>query len=356
MPYKALDADHQWPVPSKLYDPEKGSRQYRDSLDEFQRADELGYDALVINEQHSKPNNVTPSPNLVLANLATRTKKAKFLPYGSILPLHSPLRVAEEYAMLDVMSEGRLLAGFVRGGPSNHLAYSVPPEDTRGLYEEAWELIVKAWMSDEPFSWKGKYFHYDTVNIWPKPIQKPHPPIWSAGLTERSIEWAALKDAGYTRWLTVNLATKNLFDLYRRFYRQYHGKDPEPAKLGLARAVYVSDGGDAEAECAAHYLHFSKGVGAQIESPYRRVPDGRDYYMTGKIFGAAKFTHEQAKKGGLHVCGTPEEVVEGIKSQQKGMGFGLFIANLNYGDMPHAKAMKNIETFARFVIPELRSA
>jgi alkanesulfonate monooxygenase SsuD/methylene tetrahydromethanopterin reductase-like flavin-dependent oxidoreductase (luciferase family) len=210
MPYKPLDPDHPWPVPSKFYDPLKGSELYRNALDQFVRADQLGYDVLAINEQHFKPSNVTPSPNLLFANLATRTERAKLLPYGALLPLHSPIRIAEEYAMLDVLSRGRLLAGFVRGGPSNHLAYNIPPDDNRGRYEEAWELIVKAWTEDTPFSWKRTYFDFETVNVWPKTFQKPHPPIWSSGLTDRSIEWSALKGAGYTRWLTVTSSSKAL--------------------------------------------------------------------------------------------------------------------------------------------------
>lgn len=356
MPYKPLDPTNKWPVPSRYYDPKKGSELYRQTLDEFVRADELGFGILVINEQHSKPSNVTPSPNLLVANLATHTKKAKLLPYGALLPLHNPLRIAEEYAMLDVLSKGRLLAGFVRGGASNHLAYSVPPEETRGRYEEAWELIIKAWTMEEPFPWQGKYFRFETVNIWPRPYQHPHPPIWTSGLTDRSIEWAAKQRAGYTRWLSVTPASKILFDLYRQYYRKYHGVEPEPRDLGLARSVYVSADGDAKNECEEHYLHFRDHVGTQIESPYRRIPEGKEIYMTGKILGAAKFDHEQAKRGGLHICGSPDEVIREILSQKKELGFGVFLANLNYGDMPHEKVMRNIETFAREVMPELKKA
>lgn len=354
MPYKPLRPDLAWPVPSKYYDPEKGGKLYQETLDQFVFADSLGYEVLAINEQHFKPSNVTPSPNLLFANLATRTKTAKLLPYGALLPLHSPIRIAEEYAMLDVLSKGRLLAGFVRGGPSNHLAYSIPPDDNRGKYEEAWDLIVKAWTTEEPFSWVSKYFQFDIVNVWPRPYQKPHPPIWSSGLTDRSIEWAAMKKAGYTRWLTVTATSKVLLAAYRGYYRKYHNEDPGPEKIGLARAVYVSEGSSPREECLPHYQHFSSSVETQTESPYKRIPDGKDYYMTGRIFGAANFDHEQAKRGGLHICGTPEEVVKEIMSQQKELGFGLFLANLNYGNMPQEKALKNIETFAKSVIPQMR--
>lgn len=355
MPYKPLDPTLSWPVPSKFYDPVVGGELYRETLDQFVRADELGFDVLAINEQHFKPSNVTPSPNLLFANLATRTQRAKLLPYGALLPLHNPIRIAEEYSLLDVLSKGRLMAGFVRGGPSNHLAYNIPPDDNRGKYEEAWELIEKAWTTHEPFSWKGKYFQFDIVNVWPRPLQEPHPPIWSSGLTDRSIEWAAMKKAGYTRWLTVTATSKVLLSTYRQYYRKYHGIDPPQDKIGLARAVYVSEG-DPRGECLAHYLHFSASVETQTESPYKRIPDGRDYYMTGKIFGAANFDHEQAKKGGLHICGKPEVVAKEILLQQKELGFGLFLANLNYGNMPQEKALKNMETFMSKVVPLIKDS
>jgi alkanesulfonate monooxygenase SsuD/methylene tetrahydromethanopterin reductase-like flavin-dependent oxidoreductase (luciferase family) len=357
MPYKPLEPTAKWPVPRRNYDPIIGSQLYREALQAFYRADELGFRILCINEQHSKPSNVTPSPNLLMADLATHTKQAKLLPYGSILPLHNPLRVAEEYAMLDVLSKGRLMAGFIRGGASNHLAYSIPSRETRGRYEEAWELIIRAWTAEEPFPWRGKYFQFDIVNVWPRTYQNPHPPIWSSGLTDRSIEWAALKGAGYTRWLSVTAASKLLLDKYRFYHRKYHdGADPQASQLGVARSVYVSKDGDAKAECEEHYLHFKDHVNTQIESPYRRIPEGGKIYMTGKILGAGKFSHEVAKRGGLHICGTPAEVVQEILAQKKALGFGVFLANLNYGNMPQRKAMRNLETFAREVMPELEEA
>jgi alkanesulfonate monooxygenase SsuD/methylene tetrahydromethanopterin reductase-like flavin-dependent oxidoreductase (luciferase family) len=165
-----------------------------------------------------------------------------------------------------------------------------------------------------------------------------------------------MKGAGYTRWLSVTLASKLLFDRYRFYHRKYRGVDPEPRQLGLARSVYVSVDGDARAECEEHYLHFKDHVNAQIESPYRRIPEGRKIYMTGKILGAGKFNHETAKRGGLHICGNPEEVVQEILTQKKKLGFGVFLANLNYGNMPHRKVMKNLETFAKEVMPELKEA
>jgi alkanesulfonate monooxygenase SsuD/methylene tetrahydromethanopterin reductase-like flavin-dependent oxidoreductase (luciferase family) len=152
-------------------------------------------------------------------------------------------------------------------------------------------------------------------------------------------------------------ASKLLLDKYRFYHRKYHeGVDPQASQLGVARSVYVSKDGDAKAECEEHYLHFKDHVNTQIESPYRRIPEGRQIYMTGKILGAGKFNHEVAKRGGLHVCGTPEEVLQEILAQKKTLGFGVFLANLSYGNMPQTKVIKNLETFATEVMPELQEA
>ncbi len=190
-PYQFINEYHDFPRPNRQFDPVKGHDLYMEYLDEFVQADSLGFDVLAFNEHHSKEYNLDVAPGVVASYLIAKTKRAKILPTGAILPLHNPLRIAEEYAMLDVMSAGRLIAGFERGGITNYLAYSVPIQE-KAKFEEAWELIVKAWTSDEPFRWDGTCSHFDPVSIWPRPYQKPHPPIHTAG---PSAAFAAQKDA-----------------------------------------------------------------------------------------------------------------------------------------------------------------
>jgi alkanesulfonate monooxygenase SsuD/methylene tetrahydromethanopterin reductase-like flavin-dependent oxidoreductase (luciferase family) len=162
-PYAAMKDYSDFPAPNLMFDPQEGHRLYSEYIEELVTAEKLGFDIIALPEQHSKQDNIDPSPNILISHLVGKTKKIRLLPYGAILPLHNPIRIAEEYAILDVLSKGRLLAGFIRGGASNHLAYSVPSEETRGRYEEAWEFTTKAWTVHEPFQWKGKYFRFDTV-------------------------------------------------------------------------------------------------------------------------------------------------------------------------------------------------
>ncbi len=133
-----------------------------------------------------------PSPNLIAAVLTQRTRRIKIGIFGNLPALHAhPLRLAEEVAMLDVMSGGRVISGFVRGVPQEFLAYSLPLADARPRMTEAWDLVVKAWTEREPFAWHGKYFNYDRVSIWPRPLQEPHPPILLPADSDEGLEIAA---------------------------------------------------------------------------------------------------------------------------------------------------------------------
>src|SRR5205814_7029266 len=137
-----------------------------------------GFDAIGINEHHAKPYGLMPSPNLVAAALSQRTRRIKIAILGNLPALHdNPVRLAEEIAMLDCMSGGRIISGFVRGVPQEYLALSVPIADARERLGEAWDLIVKSWTHHAPSAWHGKYFNYGRVSIWPRPRQHPHPPI-----------------------------------------------------------------------------------------------------------------------------------------------------------------------------------
>lgn len=115
--------------------------------------------------------------NLIGTVLIQKTKRAKIAMLGNLVPLLNPIRVAEEYAMFDVMSGSRLIAGFMRGIPHEYVAYNVAPSESWERLAEASELIVKAWTEPEPFGWEGKYDKHRAVSIWPRPLQQLHPPI-----------------------------------------------------------------------------------------------------------------------------------------------------------------------------------
>ena len=160
--------------------------------------DRLGYDGVGFNEHHTSPYGLMNSPNLMAAAAAQRTKQLKLLIYGNLLPLHEPLRLAEELAMLDCLSNGRLISGFARGIPGEYQVHSPQMTESRERFEEAYEIITGAW-SDDVFSFGGKYWSYNDVALWPRPVQQPGPPVWMPIVGSReSIEFAARKNISIT--------------------------------------------------------------------------------------------------------------------------------------------------------------
>jgi alkanesulfonate monooxygenase SsuD/methylene tetrahydromethanopterin reductase-like flavin-dependent oxidoreductase (luciferase family) len=183
------------PIPSTFFEPSIGVRNYREHLDEMAYCEELGFDGVVFNEHHYSAYGTMPSPNLIAAALSQRTRRMKIGILGNILPLRQhPVRVAEEYAMLDYLSEGRLIAGFVRGIPSAYLWHNVNPAESRERFAEAFEVIMTAWTQPK-WSYHGAFFQFDdcatpgpphiapgllapdsTPDMWPHRYTPPAPP------------------------------------------------------------------------------------------------------------------------------------------------------------------------------------
>src|ERR671929_2142573 len=178
---------------NRHFDPVAGSRLYNEYLDQYKLAEDVGFDGIMLNEHHNAPFCMQAKCNVFASILAATTSRVKLVLLGNPLPLaDNPVRLAEELAMIDMVSKGRLVSGFVRGGGQEQLATGVNPAYNRERFEEAHDLIVKAWTVPGPFRWEGKHFHYRVVNPWMVPLQKPHPPIWVPGIASpETIVWAA---------------------------------------------------------------------------------------------------------------------------------------------------------------------
>ncbi len=186
MPYRHADLDaidkngSAWVTYSnRHYDPAKGAELYHEYLDQMEFADTLGFDGVCLNEHHQTAYGMMPIPGVLAGALARSVKRAKLAILGRALPLlNNPLMVAEEYAMLDNLTRGRFIAGFVRGIGAEYHAMGINPVVSQERYAEAHDLIVRAWTEPGPFAYEGKHYHFNYVNPWPRPYQTPHPPIW----------------------------------------------------------------------------------------------------------------------------------------------------------------------------------
>jgi len=205
MPYANIDPGIRekyrsaWVVlPNDHFDPLVGHQLYNRYLDELELADELGFDGVCINEHHQSAYGLMPSP-VVMASALSRRTKGRIAILGNAFCLReNPLTLAEEHAMIDVITGGRLISGFVRGVGSEYFSFGANPVHSLERHKEAADLVVRAWTETGPFSYEGKHYHLEDVNLWPRPFQQPHPPIRcpSQGSKE-TIEWAAHPDRKY---------------------------------------------------------------------------------------------------------------------------------------------------------------
>ena len=162
-PYLPEDFDEHYEsgwvtVPNHLWDRDRTEGLYQEYIDQLAYGEELGFDGLVLNEHHQNIYGLMPSPNIIAAALTQRTKSARIVVLGNLLPLHlNPLRVAEEYAMIDSITGGRLVAGFAVGGGPEAYNYQVASPQARQQFWEAVDLIVKTWTEDGPFEHEGRH-------------------------------------------------------------------------------------------------------------------------------------------------------------------------------------------------------
>src|ERR1700687_1395167 len=230
LPYPLSNRDSKADVPV---------RTYAEHLEAWEAMDRFGYDGVGFNEHHCSPYGLMNSPNLMAASAAQRTKNLKLLIYGNLLPVHQPLRLAEELAMIDCLSNGRLISGFARGIPREYQVHNVSLSESRARFEEAYDIITRAW-TEEVFSYEGRFWSYKDVALWPRPVQQPYPPIWMPIVgSKESIEVAAAHDIPLTPGLG---RARGLRDDIIRYYAKClgaagHRITPNHLSLGITACV-----------------------------------------------------------------------------------------------------------------------
>jgi alkanesulfonate monooxygenase SsuD/methylene tetrahydromethanopterin reductase-like flavin-dependent oxidoreductase (luciferase family) len=356
-------------VSPKVQEPLKVGQTYRMFLDVMEHADSVGFDGLAVNEHHQTAGAMSPSPNLLAASLAKNTKNAAILVIGDSLALYNPpTRVAEEMAYLDCLSEGRLIAGFVYGTPMDSVyAYGFPPAEVRSRFAEARELIIKAWESDEPFAFNGKYTRLRYVNTWPKPVQQPAPPIWVPG--SGSIEtWDLVMQEDYCYGhlsFSGMRSAKPVVDAYWDYVDKHQG-NMNPNRMAFTQLVCVADS-EAEAEreyydAVKYFYRYTNRVSRGFTGApgYRSAtsmrwelerqqsnPD-RDRAYKGEM----SFSEYNDK--GFIIAGTPATVRDRIREIAKELRIGQLIPTLHMGNLSEEVARKNTTMFGTQVIPYLR--
>lgn len=369
MPYSPLDlaerARHPtaWvTLPNRLYDRESGRSMYDTYINDLVRADRLGFDGVVVNEHHQTAYGMMPSPIVIASILARETKRCKIAILGSALPLRDhPLTLAEEHAMIDTISGGRLISGFVRGIGAEYHVFGVNPANSHDRFHEAHDLVVRAWTENGPFAYEGKHYHTQYVNLWPRPYQRPHPPIWipSQGSSE-TIEWAAHPDRKYTYLQTFSpvSAVRRFFEMYRASAER-HGYTASDDQIGWSVPVYVSDT-DANAirEAKAHFeafrRHFLKMPMEMLLPPGYLSLGSTQRVLSSKKQIEGDLSIEEAIEQGMMFCGSGATVRQQIAEHAKQMRFGHLICLLQFGTLTGEMTKRNQELFAEHVMKPLR--
>ena len=351
-------------MPSRYFDPEIGHDLYNRRIDEWCLADELGID-IMINEHHQTPTCIDPAAPVMTGILARVTSNSRLLILGNpIANRRQPVRVAEEMAMVDVISKGRLECGFVRSVPYEIApANSIPVRMAERMWE-AHDLIVKAWTShDGPFTFEGEFFHHRMVNIWPRPYQQPHPPIWVTALSTGNASEIARKGYNLGTFLGGYEKTPPVFKAYRKAYREAgHGDDVPLEKLGYSGLIFVGETEEEGRRGGQHLLwylshnklpmHFRNPPGyASIEANVMALKGGQ---IGVRREGWLPDLDEEMAKG-IVFCGTPDQVYDQLKKFYDHVGgFGHLLSMGQAGHLSHEDTCKSLRLMATELYPRLK--
>jgi alkanesulfonate monooxygenase SsuD/methylene tetrahydromethanopterin reductase-like flavin-dependent oxidoreductase (luciferase family) len=356
------------PVPSNFFDPIKGAANYAEHLDEMTYCEELGLDGVVFNEHHYSSYGTMPSPNLIAAALSQRTKRIKIGVLGNILPLRDhPVRVAEEYAMIDCLSNGRLIAGFVRGIPAEYVWYGVNPEESRGRFQEAYDLIMTAW-TNSVWSFEGEFYKLKDCAIWPRPVQQPHPPIWIAARSAESIEWCVKRHLPCAQVYQTTGQIEDTFNYYRTKAKE-DGWEAQPDDFILCRHIYIDDSNKKAQEIAEPAMRYFFSVYNRGFNDAINQTAADQQKLLAKLTSERSFNYfregnrsridfstlgwDDLVKSGYMIAGDPDSVARQIQDQMKQIGADHFMGMFHIGNLAHEKVISSLNLFKKEIMPRL---
>lgn len=375
MPYRELpptfsqDVHSVWvDVPQHYFESEKVNRFYNDYLDELEFADRMGFDGICVNEHHQNAYGMMPSPNIMAATLARRTENAALVVLGTNIALYNPpIRAAEEYAMIDCISGGRMVAGFPVGtSQDTNFCYGTPPAQLREKYYEAHDLILKAWQETEPFALNGKFTKLRYVNLSPKPIQKPHPPIWIPGggsietwrwCAEHAYVYYYLSFTGYQRGArTMNGYWQTLQDM---------GIERNPYRGGFLQLVCVGETDEDARKTYEEAVHYFYDKCLHIYPGYSEAPGYRTVksieagfqspFLRSNLGAWRDMRWDDFVEQGYIIAGSPASVAAQIKNAAETVNVGHLMMLQQVGNLSHERTLRATEIFAQKVLPEVRN-
>ena len=319
---------------------------FEEGIEQIQYSEEVGFDYCLVAEHHFSNYGNSPAPLLQALHIGQRTRRIKIATGILVLPIWNPLRLAEEVAVLDNLIDGRFICGIGRGYQPHEMGrFDIPLEESRQRTLETLDVLVKAWTQDESFTYEGEYIKIPKeVTVWPKPLQKPHPPFWVAGTSVESMQLAAERDM-------MPLTTGLLGGAGMRAHlgalvhaKLALGKPIDNIELGMQAITHVADT-DEEARAQLKYARWQNRAGRALSrlavtngrvdvGPYEGEPDD-DAFMQRLFFGS------------------PETVIEKFR-QAAELGVTHVSNWMMFGGIEHEKIMRSVRLMGEVVIPALR--
>lgn len=308
---------------------------FEEVLEQTVLAEERGFDGVWYAEHHFSEYGVSPSPPVLLAAAAKMTRRIRLGVAVSVLPLRDPVQVAEDYAVVDILSGGRLNLGLGSGYLAHEFAgFRIPMEDKALRFNDALDVLLKAW-SGNSFSHEGPYYRYPEIRLNVLPVQRPFPEFWVASLRQEGVKHIARMGHRIMGIAYVNSNSREelaeVIRTYKEHYRRHGHGDPDRLELPVAFHVHVAES-LAEAE--------------------KNAKEALNLYLRTRQYGK-NIRYEDLRAREQAIFGSPDEVIRQIEAYRE-IGVNHFMALMNFGALDHKKVVQSIELFAKYVIPALR--
>ena len=348
--------------PNKFFDRQVASRLYNERLEEYIYAEEMGVDGIMLNEHHNAPFCMQAKVNIFASILAGMTKRVKIVLLGNPLPISdNPVRLAEELAMIDLVSKGRLVSGFVRGGGVESLATNTNPAFNRERFNEAHDIIIKTWTQPGPFRWEGNHYQLRVINPWVLPLQQPHPRVWIPGVVSReTIIWAA--EHGYP-YIILNAPideSKKIWQLYDDTAERV-GFTAGPEHRGYLIRCHVAETEEKAVQNAKEFM-WMQGEFTGLTHPLWASPAGYlgewarkplAEFRVGRRKQSMPPFEKQLASMGL-IAGTPKQVIEKLRVIVEETRPSILALWGNDGKVTHQDSMTCIRLLGQEVMPAVR--
>ncbi len=329
----------------------------KEQLDLMQAAEDLGFDSIWPAEHHFTEYGYCASTALMLAPIARVTKRIRLGTGVVVLPFHNPLRVAEEFALLDLMSDGRVDFGVGRGyQPIEYKGFQIDQSQSRSIFRESLEIILQAWTTGK-VTFHGKHFHYDEQPVRPQPLQKPYPPVWVAGISEDTFPLVGKMGCNLLCAPVFGFQGKSADDLlvkYRAALRE-NGHDPAAKELAALSMIYVAETREqAVADFAEPVLWYYRTISKYIAPPQGQeaVPSYEVYAKTRDL--AATISWEQLLQAGAVICGNPDDCISQIEQLRDRYGATQLLCWTRLGGFDNKKVLRCMELMQKHVIPHFK--